>query len=152
MRDTIGTRSAPLENYPVAPQYSSSRPIESGGAWLWFAQRFTGIALLLLLGLHVWAGHFANMAAVKAGSLPDLVAFSNVETRLQALGFIVLDFALLAVVLWHGLNGMRTVITDFGITGGGRTTVSVILWIIGVAAFVYGANTLLVFITGSGFF
>jgi len=86
---------------------------------LWLLQRITAILLLILLGLHLWASNFtANWAApFHAG----------------------VDLSLLAIVLFHGLNGVRTIVLDFGIGQASRRFLSVSLVMLGVAAFLFGA-------------
>jgi succinate dehydrogenase hydrophobic anchor subunit len=86
---------------------------------LWLLQRITAVLLLIFLGLHLWASNFtANWAALfRAGA----------------------DLSLLTLVLFHGLNGVRTIVLDFGIGGASRRFLSVSLVMLGVAAFLFGA-------------
>ncbi len=85
----------------------------AGEFWPWFLQRFTGLLLVALVLLHGWFNHFAQIDAVEAGLQAEPVVFSVVEDRLTRVGFILLDAALLMLVLFHGLNGLRTVLMEW---------------------------------------
>ena len=85
---------------------------------LWLLQRISAVLLVVLLGLHVWASNFAAVWAplLRAG----------------------IDISLLAVALFHGLNGLRTIVLDFGLGAQARRFVSVGLWMLGFSAFLFG--------------
>jgi succinate dehydrogenase / fumarate reductase membrane anchor subunit len=89
------------------------------GVALWLLQRISAVVLILLLGLHIWASNFAT----------------NWASLLRA----GIDFALLAVALFHGLNGVRTIVLDYGVGGQARRFLSVGLWMLGFVAFLFGA-------------
>jgi succinate dehydrogenase / fumarate reductase membrane anchor subunit len=86
--------------------------------FLWLFQRMSAVLLVLLLGVHLWASNFAtNWAALlRAG----------------------VDISLLVVALFHGLNGIRTIVLDFGLGNQSRRFVSVSLWMLGFTAFLFG--------------
>ena len=86
---------------------------------LWTSQRVTAALLIGLLGLHLWA--------------------SNFTTNWAAPFRAVIDMSLLALVLFHGLNGVRTVVLDFGPGQQGRQFLSLTLAIVGIAALISGA-------------
>lgn len=85
---------------------------------LWVLQRITAVLLVVFLGLHIWASNFATDWA----------------TLLRA----VVDLSLLALALFHGLNGVRTVVLDFGIGLAGRRFLSVSLVMLWFVAFLFG--------------
>jgi succinate dehydrogenase / fumarate reductase membrane anchor subunit len=85
---------------------------------LWLLQRVTAIVLVVLLALHIWASNFATDWA----------------TILRA----SVDLSLLALALFHGLNGVRTVVLDFGPSIHGRRFLSAGLVMLGVVAFLFG--------------
>jgi succinate dehydrogenase hydrophobic anchor subunit len=57
----------------------------------------------------------------------------------------VIDVALLAFVLFHGLNGIRNIALDLGVKSGGDKAVTAVLTVIGLAAFAFGIAGLLAF-------
>jgi len=85
---------------------------------LWLLQRITAVLLVVFLGVHLWASNFATdwAALLRAG----------------------VDISLLALALFHGLNGVRTVVLDFGLGYQARRFVSVSLWMLGFVAFLFG--------------
>jgi succinate dehydrogenase membrane anchor subunit len=101
----------------------------AGGMWPWLFQRITAVVLIVGLAVHLFALHVVNL-----GSL----SYDNVAGRLSSGFFVVVDFALLGAGLFHALNGLRTVLLDYGFRGGRRTALTVGLWVVGVAAFAYG--------------
>lgn len=105
----------------------------ASGFWLWFLQRLTGVLLLALVLLHGWFSHFAQIDAVEAGLQDEPVVFSVVEDRLTRVGFIVLDVALLTLVLYHGLNGVRTVLLEWRAAARHARAVTAALFGIGFA-------------------
>ncbi len=120
------------------------RPPARTGLWSWFIQRITGALLVLFIIAHFWVTHFAVPG--------EEITFSGVSSRLQMGFFVVLDSALLATVIYHGLNGVRNVIFDFNPGPAARTAISWVVLIIGLITFVYGVNALVPFITGSPIF
>ena len=85
---------------------------------LWLLQRITAVLLVVLLALHLWASNFtANWASFFRG---------------------LVDLSLLAIALFHGMNGVRTVVLDFGPGLQGRRFLSASLTMLGVVAFLFG--------------
>ncbi len=102
----------------------------------WFLQRVTGAALLVLLILHFWVEHFT--AEVRSGGL----TFETVQRRFfQNRWFIAVDVAFLLIALYHGLNGLRNIIFDFGrVTPAYRTAVTVLLVAVGLVVAYWGID------------
>ena len=73
------------------------------GMFAWMLHRFTGLALVGFLVLHVWG--------LKAISDPD--AYNAFITSYHAPLFKVGEFLLLGAVIYHALNGLRIVLIDF---------------------------------------
>src|SRR5580704_408616 len=94
----------------------------------WYLQRVTGAALLLLLILHFWVEHFTT--EVREGGL----TFEVIQRRFfQNRWFVAIDIAFLLIALYHGLNGARNIIFDFGrVTAGYRMAVTVLLVVVGL--------------------
>jgi len=107
-------------------------------AWIW--QRLTALALVILLGVHFWLLHYADPSRG--------LVFAGVQVRLKGLPWILVDLALLAAALFHGLNGVRNVILDYHTAPGLQRTLTVVMWAFGVLIFVLGARTLAAFVAG----
>lgn len=76
------------------------------GMWAWLLHRVSGLVLVFYLFAHVWVISHAQQGA---GSFDRM--FRTLERPL----FVILDIALTAAVLYHGLNGVRVLLFDFGI-------------------------------------
>lgn len=114
--------------------------------WPWFAQRVTGVVLVVLLAVHIGVNHFGNLdkPGVRTGDR-ELIIFSDVAYRLTMVMWWVIDIALLAFVLFHGLNGIRNIALDLGIKSGGDKVVTALLSLIGLVAFGFGIAALIAF-------
>ena len=114
--------------------------------WPWLLQRVSALGLIVLLPLHIVIGHLINIVEVEKGILPGLVVFSNVAERLEQPAYWVIDLLLLSFALYHGLNGVRNVLLDYGLRGAVERVATVGLSLLGVAAFAYGILALAAFI------
>ena len=76
------------------------------GWWAWLLQRITGVLLVAYLFLHI-----AVISTSQAGedTFDDVLAF------VQHPVFMVLNVGLIAIVLYHSVNGVRVVLFDLGI-------------------------------------
>jgi succinate dehydrogenase hydrophobic anchor subunit len=115
------------------------------GFWPWFFQRISGVLLIALLAVHIWMGHFSGLRAVIEGSQEELVLYSIVQQRLAQGLFVFVDFSLLGLVLYHGLNGMRNILLEWPAAARRAQAMTLGLWFLGAATFVYGAWALLAF-------
>ena len=114
------------------------------GTWAWALQRLTAVLLIVLLGIHIWVDHFADIDP------EETITVAGVETRLDQVLFVVVDYSLLAMVLFHGLNGARTVLLDFDMFAKRRKTIDIALWILGIATLIWGIIVLFPFIGVGG--
>ncbi|HZK48046.1 MAG TPA: succinate dehydrogenase, cytochrome b556 subunit [Thermoleophilia bacterium] len=103
--------------------------LSTGGMWLWLLQRVTAVLLLLFLTAHLIATHVLNLGEL---------SYDNVGGRLASGFFVVVDFGLLGAGLFHGLNGLRMVLLDYGFGGRSQSVLSWILLVVGLAAFAGG--------------
>lgn len=106
----------------------------SGRAINWYLQRITGAALLVLLILHFWVEHFT--AEVRTHGL----TFEVIQRRFFANHwFVAVDITFLIVATYHGLNGVRNIILDFGrVTRPYRIGVTIALIAAGITLAVWG--------------
>ncbi len=118
----------------------------ASGFWQWFLQRVSGLLLISLVGVHMWMGHFSGITDVIAGSQEELILYDVVKRRLAQGLFIFADFSLLALVLYHGLSGIRSVLLEWGPAARRGNQITIGLLLLGAATFAYGARVLMVFI------
>ncbi len=105
----------------------AKEPKASSG-WLW--QVFTGVGLVLLLGLHFIANHF-----IAKGGLRD---FADVVSYLRNPIILVLEVLFLVVVTVHAMLGVRAIVMDFGLSDRVEKRLSRALTVVGVLTVVYG--------------
>ncbi len=73
------------------------------GMFAWMLHRFTGLALVGYLVIHVWG--------LKAMTNPE--AYNALIAGYHAPVFKVGEFLLLGAAIYHALNGLRVVLIDF---------------------------------------
>lgn len=95
--------------------------------WLWLFQRVSAVLLVVILGVHLW-----------------LANFGQASSSLRA----VLGVVLLGLALFHGLNGVRTVIFDFNIGAQSRKFTTMLLLLLGVVSLLFGMYGLWPLIVG----
>ena len=103
---------------------------ERASSWSWILQAFTGVMLVVLLGLHMVVQHF-----VVAGGLRN---YQQVVQYISNPFVFLLEIAFLIIVTWHALLGVRAVILDLGLKPATERRVTAILSIIGVITVAYG--------------
>ncbi len=119
-----------IENPLTQETFENPFAQEPKKSWTWYWQVFTGIALLLLLGLHFIANHF-----IVKGGLRD---FADVVSYLRNPIILVLEVLFLVVVTTHAMLGVRAIVMDFGISGHAEKRLSQALTVIGVLTVGYG--------------
>jgi succinate dehydrogenase hydrophobic anchor subunit len=97
-------------------------------AWLW--QVFTGVGLVILLGLHFIANHF-----VAKGGLRD---FAEVVAYLRNPVILCLEVLFLLCVTTHALLGVRAILLDFGLSEQTERRLDRVLKVVGALTVVYG--------------
>jgi succinate dehydrogenase / fumarate reductase cytochrome b subunit len=75
------------------------------GLFAWILHRLTGLALVLYLLLHLTV-----LRSLAKG--PD--SFNNLMAKMNILIFKILEVGLFGVFVYHGLNGIRVIMSDFG--------------------------------------
>ncbi|SHE55618.1 succinate dehydrogenase subunit C [Desulfacinum infernum DSM 9756] len=78
------------------------------GYLAWILHRATGVLLGLYLFLHIWVIHHLSQGEQ---------AFNEVMAVVQSPLFHLLEIGLLGTVVYHGLNGLRVVLIDYGNLG-----------------------------------
>ncbi len=98
--------------------------------WLWLLQALSGVALVVLVGLHWVAQHY-----LAAGGLRT---YAEVVAYLQQPVALGLEVAFLVVVTAHALIGVRAIIADLGLSPKWQYSVNLALWMVGALTVLYG--------------
>ena len=111
------------------------------GAFNWFFQRISGVALLILLLGHFYIEHF-----YAPGTIPT---YNVVAGRLASLGWKLFDLSFVVFALWHGINGIFEFIDDY-VHNGWRLFLRALFWVIGVFYLILALLTILPFSATGG--
>ena len=110
-----------------------------GGMWPWLGQRITAVLVIVTILIHLVLTHY-----VAIGQL----SYDNIGERLAGGAVLVNDIVLLFAVVYHALNGFRMVVLDYWFTSAGaRRALDVVLWLVGIAAAVFGIWALWVWVS-----
>jgi len=105
----------------------SANPSSPTNVWLWLFQRVTAVLLVVILGVHLWLANFGQASASPRA---------------------ILGVTLLGLALFHGLNGVRTIIFDFSMGVQGRKFVTMLLLLLGTVSLLFGMHGLWPLIIG----
>ena len=119
-----------MENRLIQEMMENPFAEEPKASSTWYWQIFTGVALVLLLGLHFIANHF-----IATGGIRD---FADVVSYLRNPIVLVLEVLFLIVVAIHAMLGVRAIVIDFGISSQAEKHLSQALTVIGLLTVGYG--------------
>ncbi|MBI3990618.1 MAG: succinate dehydrogenase, hydrophobic membrane anchor protein [Candidatus Omnitrophica bacterium] len=94
----------------------------------WFWQRVTGAVLVVGMSVHIIILPLAG----------KLITFESVYSRLSKAGWALFDFILLSACVYHGFNGLWSVIADFNPEIKIRKVAGWFIFLIGGAGLFYG--------------
>lgn len=104
--------------------------------WAWLMQRISAVVLLVLVSVHFGIMHFVDPSVH--------FDFASSSLRLKSVLYFMADAGLLALGLFHGLNGIRNIVLDYWPRHG--RTAGWVLGMIGLLATGYGAMGLMAFL------
>ncbi len=105
--------------------------------WTWHL--LAGVALVFLLGTHMFIMHLDDVFKFVGGDATKTVSFAAVVDRGRQVSFMASYVLLLAAALYHGLYGLRTVIFELTLAPRVEKAITRLFVVIGVALFVYSA-------------
>ena len=98
----------------------------------WTATTLSGLALLVLVTIHMVAHHFV------VDEIGGLRTYAQVLDYIGNPVILVLELALLVTVTVHAMLGLRSVLFDFGLSARGRRNVTRGLVALGMLTIGYG--------------
>ena len=110
----------------------TSPEVRTGGSRSWRWTALTGLALLVLITVHMVANHFV------VESVGGLRSYHQVIEYMGNPVIFVLEALFLVIVTWHSMLGLRSVLFDFGLSERARGWVSRGLVVLGVITVAYG--------------
>lgn len=106
------------------------------GLFSWFFQRVSAAFLVAGLIVHFFVLHFM---------IERPVTVEKVAERLKNPGWVAFDCLLLAVCVYHALNGIYSILLDFKPAGSFKKAFLYIFWIGGIATTIFGIASLVPF-------
>lgn len=110
---------------PLSPERSTS-----SRSWRWTAS--SGLALLVLVTIHMVAHHFV------VDDIGGLRTYRNVLDYISTPIIVVIEGVFLVVVTAHAMLGLRSVLLDFGLSERWRSLLERTLVVLGVVTVAYG--------------
>ncbi len=107
----------------------------------WYLQRVSAILISVGLLVHFWVLHF---------TMTRPVTFEKVQERLLSPGWVTFDLILLAAVIYHGLNGLWNILTDYNPSPALRKFYGWLIVAIGLLLVYFGYVILMPFATAGG--
>ncbi len=106
--------------------------------WTWHMT--AGVVILFLLGMHMLIMHVGVAGSAFSANLhEEAIAKVNSQFRDGQLFFTVTYILLLAVALYHGLYGLRTILFELTLPPGVEKSITVVLVVLGIGLFSLGA-------------
>jgi succinate dehydrogenase hydrophobic anchor subunit len=122
---------------PDASGSADDRP-SARGSRSWRATALSGLAVLVLVTVHMVAHHFV------VEQVGGLRTYRQVLEYIGNPVILVLEAVFLVVVTWHAMLGLRSVLFDLGLSSRMRTTVTRGLTALGTLTVAYGLMLLVV--------
>ena len=104
---------------------------------VWYFLRVFGFPVVILAVGHLLITHFVNV--------PSETVFDFVANRWASPFWRTFDTLLLFFALWHGILGLRSIMTDLVRVPGWRVAVNGLLWVVGIIFFMLGLVTVFTF-------
>jgi succinate dehydrogenase/fumarate reductase cytochrome b subunit len=105
--------------------------------WTWHMA--AGVVIFLLLGLHMLIMHLGGITYLFAPQGGEAISKGNSLFRDGALFFTVTYVLLLAVALYHGLYGLRTIVFELTLKPAAEKAVTFVLLVLGLGLLGLGA-------------
>lgn len=104
--------------------------------WTWHMA--AGVVLFFLLGLHMLIMHLGGSLHLFAPHAGEAVSKSNSMFRDSKICFTISYVVLLAIGLYHGLYGLRTILFELCLKPAIEKAITVLLVLVGVGLLVIG--------------
>lgn len=118
-------------------QRLTRRPRQNYEAWSWVFMRLSGLVLLFLALSHFAITHIINDVTETDAAF--------VGRRWRNPLWRLFDWALLALAMSHGLNGLRWIVEDYVHSPVRAKMTKVVLYSLSFGLFAYGTYTIVVF-------
>ncbi len=104
----------------------------------WTLHIIAGVAILVLLGLHMLIMHMQTLMGWLGLGTEDVTSFQAVAQRGKEAFFMVTYIVLLGAALYHGFYGLRNILLELVSGRVAQRAVGGLLTLVGVAFFALG--------------
>lgn len=112
-------------------------------AHYWLLSLIAAACLVVLLGLHLFLMHLNTLAAYLGLALQDPLEYTAVMARGKSLGWVAGYLALLGLALYHGLYGLRSILSEI-ISPGRERLLTLTITGLGLIAFTLGTYIVII--------
>lgn len=110
--------------------------------YLWLLEMVTGVLIAVLLGIHMVLMHLDAILGFFGVGTAEPTSWGAMIGRASQGIWVGLYIALLAFVLYHGLNGLRDIVLELTPSVKTERIVTRVIIAFGVIAFVWGSYVL----------
>lgn len=103
----------------------------------WLFSLIAAACLIVLLGLHLFLMHLNTLGEYLGLAPQEPLEYTAVIARGKSLGWVVGYLALLSLALYHGLYGLRSVLSEIISPNRGHL-ITIALTVLGFIAFIIG--------------
>ena len=103
--------------------------------YLWILQLVTGALIAVLLGTHIVLMHLDAVLGFFGADAADVTSWTSMISRAGNSLFAALYIALLAVGLYHGINGLRGILLETSPSPRTERAINWLSLVLGVAIF-----------------
>ena len=105
--------------------------------WLW--QLITGVLIAVLLGIHMVMQHLDKILLFFGVNLNDTTSWNSMIERSREALWAGIYVVLLAVLLYHGLNGLRNIILELTPSPRTERVVTGVILAVGIIVFIWAS-------------
>ncbi len=125
-----------MDNQKINNKTGREGRLRPTGSVQWLFQAITGAFIIFFLGVHLYVAH------INGGSPVEL--FDTVVGNLNNPWWLIFFLLFLWIVTYHGLNGLKGIIYETGISARGKKVVSWIITVVFIISIIYGTALSLV--------
>jgi succinate dehydrogenase hydrophobic anchor subunit len=111
--------------------------------YLWLMQLVTGVLIAVLLGIHMVMQHLKDILRFFGVNLNNPASWQSMIERSRQIIWASIYIALLAVVLYHALYGLRNVILELTPSARTERVVTRVIIAFGIIVFVWASYVLI---------
>jgi len=107
--------------------------------YLWFIQLITGVLIAVFLGLHMVVMHLDAILGFLGVDVTSSTSWTSMIERSRQTIWAGIYIALLAVVLYHALNGLRNIILELAPSARTERIITWTIIAVGIIVFICGS-------------